>query len=206
MKTIRLMIADDHGLLRMGLATLMKFHPDIEVVGDAENGREAVELVRKLRPDVVVMDLMMPVMGGVEATRLIHEAQPEVRILILTTFGTSTDVALAVRAGAAGALVKDTPNDELIEAIRAVAGGASVFSPEIRRVLDEDPDPVAFTPRQMEVLKALTRGLSNPDIAKLLSISSDAVKQHVNAIFTKLGAANRAEAVAIALRKHLLKI
>ena len=206
MRRIRLMIADDHGLLRMGLATLMKFHTDIEVVGDAENGREAVELVRKLRPDVVVMDLMMPVMGGVEATRLIHEAQPEVRILILTTFGTSTDVALAVRAGAAGALVKDTPNDELIEAIRAVAGGASVFSPEIRRVLDEDPDPVAFTPRQMEVLKALTRGLSNPDIAKLLSISSDAVKQHVNAIFTKLGAANRAEAVAIALRKQLLKI
>lgn len=206
MKQIKLLIADDHGLLRMGLTTLMKFHKDIVVAGTAENGREAAVLAEKLHPDVVIMDLMMPVMNGVEATRLIRETSPGTRILILTTFGTSADIAAAIRAGASGALVKDTPNEELISAIRAVADGKSVYSPEIRRTLEENPEPIVLTDRQRQILEAVTRGLSNRDIAQMLSISPDAVKQHLSAVCAKLGAANRTEAIGIALRKQLLKL
>ena len=126
--------------------------------------------------------------------------------MILTTFGTSADVARAVQAGAVAALMKDTPNDELLDAIRAIAGGERVFSPEIQKTLAKDPDPPVLTERQKEILKFVTSGLRNSDVARQLGISTDAVKQHLNAICNKLGAVNRAEAVAIALRKHLLKI
>lgn len=206
MKPIRVLIADDHGLMRVGLATLMRFHHDLHVVGDAANGKEAVELARKLNPDIVVMDLMMPVMDGLEATRLIHRRQPDVRIAILTTFGGSIDVMRAIKAGASGALVKDTPNDELIDCIKRVARGEVVHSPEIRQMLSENNMPPELSHRQTDVLKSIMRGLTNADIAKQLDISVDAVKQHLNAVCEKLGAANRAEAVAIALRKQLLKI
>ena len=152
------------------------------------------------------MDLMMPVMDGVEATRQIHAEQPDIKIMILTTFGTSADVARAVQAGAVAALMKDTPNDELLNAIRAIADGERVFSPEIRKAIAKDPDPPVLTERQKEILKFITSGLRNSDVARQLGISTDAVKQHLNAICNKLGAVNRAEAIAIALRKHLLKI
>ena len=206
MKPIRILIADDHALVRVGLATLLQFHNDLQVVGEAENGREAVSRARKLRPDVIVMDLMMPVLDGLEATRHIHAELPDIRIIILTSFGTSADVTHAINAGATGAIMKDAPNDELIDAIRKVAAGKTVFSSEIRKMIRDDPEPPELTSRQTEVLESIMRGLTNVDIGKQLSISPDAVKQHLNAICEKLGAANRTEAVAIALRKHLLKI
>ena len=205
MKTIRILIADDHGLMRMGLTTLMRFHKDLQVVGGAENGEEAVRLARKLKPDVVVMDLMMPVLDGLEATRLIHREFPDIRIMILTTFGSSADVTRAVNAGACGALVKGAPNDELISAIRTIAVGGTAFSPEIETML-KAPQPPELTSRQREILEGIALGLASDAIAAKIGISADTVNQHLDAIRKKLGAANRTEAVAIALRKQLLKI
>ena len=205
MKRIRILVADDHALLRRGLVNLLKYQKDFSVVGEACNGEEAIELASRLEPDVVVMDLSMPVMDGVEATQRIHENQPDTHILILTTFGTSIDVARAVRAGASGALVKDSDDDELLSAIRTAANGGTAFSPEIQAQLQEPPPP-ELTDRQREILESIVHGLASDAIAAKLGISSDAVNQHINAIRTKLGAANRAEAVAIALRKHLLKM
>ena len=205
MKTIRILLADDHGLMRMGLTTLMRFHKDLQVVGGAENGEEAVRLARKLKPDVVVMDLMMPVLDGLEATRLIHREFPDIRIMILTTFGSSADVTRAVNAGACGALVKGAPNDELISAIRTIAAGGTAFSPEIETML-KVPQPPELTSRQREILEGIALGLASDAIAAKIGISADTVNQHLDAIRKKLGAANRTEAVAIALRKQLLKL
>jgi len=206
MNKTRILIADDHSLVRMGFASLLGYQPEFQVVGTAEDGKEAVRLFAELTPDVVVMDLMMPKMDGVEATRKIREKNPNARILILTSFGMSADVTRAISAGAAGAIMKDATNDELLRAIRTVAGGGTSISPAIRKTMTEEPNPPEFTKKQMEILHSVTRGLTNADIAKQLGISTDAAKQHTMAIFKKLGASNRSEAVAIALRKHLLKI
>ena len=206
MKTIRILLADDHSLIRMGLAALFKYQKDIKVVGEAEDGDEAVRLALRLKPDVVVMDLAMPVMDGATATARIREALPETHVLILTSFGTSADLSRALAAGATGALNKDSGNDELLTAIRTVADGGLSVSDEIARLIEEEPAPPDFTERQLEVLHAVTRGLTNAEIGRQFGISADAVKQHVNAIFAKLGAANRTEAVTIALRKQLLKM
>ena len=205
MKRIRILVADDHALLRRGLVTLLNYQKDLAVVGEAANGREAVKKAAELKPDVVILDLSMPLMDGVEVTQKIRETQSETRILILTSFGTSVDVARAVRSGASGALVKDSDDDELLSAIRAVASGGTAFSPEIKALLNE-PLPPELTDRQKEVLKGIVNGLASDAIASKLGISTDAVNQHINAVRAKLGAANRSEAVAIALRKQLLKI
>ena len=205
MKRIRILVADDHALLRRGLVTLLNYQKDLAVVGEAANGRETVKKAAELKPDVVILDLSMPLMDGVEVTQKIRETQSETRILILTSFGTSVDVARAVRSGASGALVKDSDDDELLSAIRAVASGGTAFSPEIKALLNE-PLPPELTDRQKEVLKGIVNGLASDAIASKLGISTDAVNQHINAVRAKLGAANRSEAVAIALRKQLLKI
>ena len=205
MKRIRILVADDHALLRRGLVTLLDYQKDLAVVGEAANGRETVKKAAELKPDVVILDLSMPLMDGVEVTQKIRETQSETRILILTSFGTSVDVARAVRSGASGALVKDSDDDELLSAIRTVAGGGTAFSPEIKALLNE-PLPPELTDRQKEVLKGIVNGLASDAIASKLGISTDAVNQHINAVRAKLGAANRTEAVAIALRKQLLKI
>ncbi len=205
MKKTRILLVDDHALLRRGLADLLRYESDLAIVGEAGDGEAAFEAAMRLKPDLVVMDLMMPVVDGVEATRRIKEALPETNILILTTFGTSADVARAVAAGASGAIMKDAATDVQLAAIRAVAAGGKVFSPEITRSMADDPAPPAFTQRQLEILEFVTHGLGNKEIANRFGISTDAVKQHLNAICTKLGAANRAEAVAIALRRQLLR-
>ena len=206
MKPIRILLADDHSLLRLGLTTLMKFHKEFEVVGCAENGLEAVSLAEKLEPDVIIMDLMMPVMDGVEATKRIHDADPDIRILLLTSFGTSAEVVRAIEAGASGALMKDTANDDLLSAIRAVASGESVFSPEIKKQIDSASLVPKFTQRQIDILQSVTQGHTNGEIARQLGISPDCIKKHLIVICNKLGASNRAEAASLALRKHLLKI
>ena len=204
--TIRVLIADDHTIVRIGLRTLLGAEKDIEVVGEAKNGEMAVKEALRLRPDVVIMDLMMPKMDGAEATAVLHERLPETKVIILTTFGSSDGIAHAIESGAAGALMKTADDDALISTIRSVAGGKTVISPDIKRLLAEDPPIPVLTTRQTEVLQSMMRGLTNRDIAKQLGIRQDGVNEHVAAILAKIGAANRTEAVAIALRKHLLKL
>ena len=206
MKPVSVLLVDDHALIRRGLADLIRYESDLKVAGEAANGQEAVEAARKLNPDVIVMDLMMPEMDGVEATRRIKAERPDSRILILTTFGTSADVARAMAAGASGAIMKDAETDDQLAAIRAVAAGGKAFSPGIEKALNELQPTPDLTDRQLLILESVTRGLTNRDIATMLGISADAVKQHLAAIFSKLGAANRSEAISIALRKHLLKL
>ena len=202
---IRILIADDHKMVRDGLAALLGMKKDLEVIGAVGNGQEAVEKALALKPNVVIMDLMMPIMDGVEATREIRKAAPTVQILVLTTFGTSDGIAHAIEAGALGAMMKSADHEELAEAIRKVAGGEQAISEEVALQMKIDPPVPNLTPRQMEILDSMVRGLNNLDIAKQLGIRRDGVKEHVNAILTKIGASNRTEAVAIALRKHLLK-
>lgn len=202
---IRILIADDHKMVRDGLAALLGMKKDLEVIGSVGNGQEAVEKALALKPNVVIMDLMMPIMDGVEATRKIRKSAPTVQILVLTTFGTSDGIAHAIEAGALGALMKSADHEELAEAIRKVAGGEQAISEEVALQMKIDPPVPNLTPRQMEILDSMVRGLNNLDIAKQLGIRRDGVKEHVNAILTKIGASNRTEAVAIALRKHLLK-
>ena len=206
MKPVSVLLVDDHALIRRGLTDLIRYESDLNVAGEASNGQEAVEAARKINPDVIVMDLMMPEMDGVEATRRIKAERPDSRILILTTFGTSADVARAMAAGASGAIMKDAETDDQLAAIRAVAAGGKAFSPGIEKALNELQPTPDLTDRQLLILESVTRGLTNRDIATMLGISADAVKQHLAAIFSKLGAANRSEAISIALRKHLLKL
>lgn len=202
---IRILIADDHTIVRTGLTALLGTVPGMEVVGEAKNGEEAVRQTARLKPDVVVMDLMMPKKDGAAATAEIVSSLPGTRVLVLTSFGASDAIARALDAGAAGAMMKDSPNSSLIAAIRAVASGKSAIAPEVRRIIASDPPAQVLTPRQEEVLLSMTRGLTNHDIASELSISEDRVEQHIRALLEKLGAANRTEAVAIAFRKHLIK-
>ena len=205
MKKIRVMIVDDHSIVRMGLAAILDLEKDLAVCGTAESGAEAVDAALHLKPDVIVMDLMMPDLDGAEATAAIRKVLPDAKILILTTFGTSRELSRAVSAGATGAVTKNIANAELVAAIHDTAEGKPHFSPEIRQALDDTAGIPDFTPRQMEVLKSITRGLSNDDIARQLGLSKTRIKQHLNEIYEKLGAANRAEAVAIAIHRELLK-
>ena len=203
---IRVLIADDHTIVRMGLSAMLETETDIQVVGQAKNGVEALAETQRLNPDIVIMDLMMPKKDGVEATIELKEKFPAVKVIILTTFGTSDGIAHAIECGAAGAVLKNAEDTELVTAIRKVAAGGKYLSPEIKQQLTNDPPVPELTPRQMQVLQSMTRGLTNRDIAKQLGIRQDGVNLHVNAILQKIGAANRTEAVAIALRKHLLKM
>lgn len=204
MKKIKVLIADDHAIVRTGLTSLLGTQRDFTVVGEADDGESAVTLARRLDPDVIIMDYRMPKMDGATATAEILSAQPEIKVLILTSYGEAEGIARALRSGAAGALMKTDNNDELIAAIRKLTDGQRVVSPEIERLLSETPSAQELTDRQLQILELVTRGLSNRDIADLLGIREDSVKKHANAIFAKIGAANRVEATAIALRKQLL--
>ena len=206
MGKLRVLIVDDHAILRMGLASLLNSKGALEVVGDAANGTSGIKKAQKLKPDVVIMDLMMPGMDGGETTRRLMAQDPDAKVLILTTFGTSDGITRALEAGAKGAIMKNCDFEELLTAIRSVAAGKNYISSEIKRIMSKDPPVAALSPRQTEILQSIVRGLSNPDIAKQLGISLDMVKEHVETLFQKIGAANRTEAVAIALRKHLLKV
>jgi len=206
MKKIRVMVADDHKIVRLGLSALLATEPDLVLVGEAENGVQAIQIARETTPDVIVMDLMMPKKDGVEATREILAERPETKILILTSYGTSNDVALALEAGAVGALMKTADDAQIAAVIRRLAVGERYVSPEIRRGMKDAPVIPSLSPRQAEILRQLTLGLTNKEIASQLGIRKDGVEEHINVIFGKLGASNRTEAVAIALRRHLLKV
>lgn len=201
---IKILIADDHAVVRLGLAALFSTQKDMKVVAKAKNGEEAVELAVKTRPDVIIMDFVMPRMDGAEAMMKIQELVPSAKVVMLTSFGSYEGVARAIRAGAAGAITKTTEDEQIVPIIRRVAAGETVVSPEIKKQLAESPAIPALSERQTQILAALTRGLSNPDIAKMLDTSPENVRDHLKIVFAKIGAANRAEAVSIALRKHLL--
>jgi len=203
---IRILIADDHSIVRMGLATLLEMEDDLELVGQSANGKAAVADAMRLMPDVVVMDLMMPVLDGVEATAAIMDKMPDVKIILFTTFPTSDLIAKALDYGAKGVVFKSAADTELVTAIRTVASGKPYISPSVAKLLASDPPIEPLTPRQSEILESISRGLSNSDIAKELGITPTTVREYTIALFQKIGAANRSEAVAIALRKHLLKI
>ena len=204
MNRIRVLIVDDHSILRMGLAALIGTRKDIEVAGDAESGQSAVAKFTQLRPDVVIMDLMMPGMDGIEATRKILSRSPDAKILILTTFGTSDKIAAALRAGALGAIMKNAAFPDLVAAIKATARGERYVADEIERIMADDPPVQDLSQRQLQILELMVRGLSNHDISVSLGISLDMVKEHATSLFARMGAANRTEAVAIALRKQLV--
>ena len=206
MDKIKILIADDHAIVRMGLVTLLGSQDGFEVVGEASNGEQAVSRALKLRPDVVVMDLVMPKKDGVAATAELREKLPAAKCLILTSFGTAEEMHAALKAGAAGILLKSTANSKLVATIKKVAAGKTVIADDVAQLLSEEESIPDLSPRQREILESITRGLSNAQIALQLDISAESVKTHMAKLFTKLGAASRAEAVAIALRKHLLKI
>ena len=206
MKKSRILIVDDHALLRHGLKSIIQYQKDMKVVGEAENGRLAVQQAKALSPDLVIMDLVMPVMDGVEASRLIKADSPDTKILILTTFGTSADIVRALDAGATGAVMKDTPDDRLLSAMRRIVNGETVLAPEIESMIKNDPVPPKLTERQLDILSSIARGFTNRDIALQLGLKPSGVRVHIDAILSKLCAATRAEAVAIAIKRGLLKI
>ena len=223
--SIRILVADDQAIVRDGLVTLLSLVDGLEVVGEAPDGLEAVRLVDALEPDVVLMDLRMPVLGGADATRRVLDAHPEVAVLVLTTFADDESIVGALRAGARGYLTKDAGRTELVSAIRAVAAGQSTFDASVGARLVQSltgaptpqpansgagagsPAPDALrtrhpelTPREAEVLALIAEGRSNPEIASALFVSVATVKAHVNTIFAKLGVTTRAQAITRALR------
>ena len=206
MKQIRILIVDDHAVVRLGLAALFKYQKDLKVVGEADDGESAIAKAANLKPDVVILDLMMPGIGATETTKRLRETVPSANVLVFTSFGTSGELANVLKAGAVGAILKGAPNEELLAAIRMAATGERVLSQKIEEFIRESPVTPEFTKRQAEILESVTRGFSNPTIAKQLGISTDAVKQHLNAIYQKLDVSTRTEAITAALRRQLLKV
>lgn len=200
----RVLIADDHSVVRMGLASLLGTAKNIEIAGEAVNGEDAVRKALKLRPDIVVMDIVMPKKDGVAATEEILAAAPDTKVLILTTFGTSDDISRALKAGATGAIMKSATNRELLAAVQSVAQGKRFISAEVEGILANDPPIPELSQRQSEILESIARGLTNKEIATQLDISLESVKSHVKVILEKLEASSRTEAAAIAQRKNLI--
>lgn len=205
MSKIKVLIADDHTLVRMGLRLLISSHKDLELVGEAEDGSEAISVVERKKPDVVVIDLQMPIVDGVEATERIRAISPKTNVILLTSFVSSDGISHALEKGAIGAILKTETETALVKAIRLAAVGESYITEEIRAQIAADPPIKSLSPRQLEIISSITRGLSNAEIGEQLGIDRITVKNHLAILFQKLGAANRSEAIAIALRKHLLK-
>lgn len=215
MSTIRILIADDHLVVRAGLTALLGTQPDFEVVGEAADGREAVHKVNELTPDVMLLDLEMPALDGVEVIKTLQGQNAAVRIIVFTVFDTDERIVAAVQAGAQGYLLKGAPRDELFRAVRVVYEGGSLLQPivasKLMRQMQQQanrPEPLIepLTSREQEVLDQLVQGLQNKEIASLLHISERTVKFHVSSILSKLGAGNRTEAVSIAAQHGLIEL
>jgi DNA-binding NarL/FixJ family response regulator len=212
------LIADDQALVRVGLRKILEAEPEISVIGEANDGEDAVTEARRLRPDVVVMDIRMPVLDGIEATRRIGRAEPGTRVLILTTFGLDEYVYDALRAGASGFMLKDAPPEEIAAAVRIVASGEALLAPTVTRAVIEEfarqqpasaptPPPAIdeLTSREREVFDLLARGFSNPEICEQLVISEATAKTHVARILQKLGLRDRVQAVIYAYETGLVR-
>ena len=205
-RKIKVLLVDDHVVVRMGLKAIVDLENDLKVVGEAANGEDAIKLAKQLDPDVAVVDLMMPKMNGIETTTILTRDFPGTKVLILTTFSDSNEVGLAMAAGAHGALSKDSSHGDIINAIRRVAAGEKYVSPEITAALSAESTTPKLSARHIEILAYAAKGLTNADIARVLGIGVDCVKAHMKTAFSRLGASNRSEAVALALRKNLLKL
>lgn len=202
---IKILLADDHSIMRVGLASLLSREKDMVVVGEAETGEEAIAKSRELKPDVVVMDLMMPTLSGAEATRLITETGDWPRVLVFTSYGTSADLARAVQNGASGVLLKNAPTRDLPQAIRRVVAGEKVLSREIQSLVNEESSMPRLTDRQLTQLELAARGFTNQEIADQLGVSLITVKKQFSEIFARLNVSNRTEAIAFALRRQKIK-
>jgi DNA-binding NarL/FixJ family response regulator len=205
---IRILLADDHGVVRQGLRMFLGLDPELEVIGEAENGAEAVEMARRLQPDVVLMDLLMPVMDGIAATEAIRKEMPDVEVLAVTSVLEDAAVINAVRAGAIGYLLKDTQADELCRAIKAAAAGQVQLAPQaaarLLREVRAPEQPEALTERETDVLRLVAQGLANKEIAQALSIGEKTVKTHVSHVLQKLGVQSRTQAALYAARIGLV--
>ena len=210
-KPIRVMLVDDHDMVRRGLASFLQSKPDLELVGEARNGTEAVMICNRVRPDVILMDLVMPEMDGAETTRIILERWPEIKVIALTSFQEKDLIREALQAGAIGYLLKNVTVDELAIAIRSANSGQSTLAPEAIQALLQSPtmgqsaeNRYNLTEREMEVLVLMVDGLNNREIAERLFVSRATAKAHVSHIFDKLNVSNRAEAIALALREKII--
>ena len=203
---IRILIADDHFIVRMGLTALVNMEPDMEVIGEAANGAHAVDIFGKLNPDLVLMDLRMPVKDGIEATAEIRNKFPTARILMLTTYDGDEDIHKALQAGAQGYVLKNSTAEALIPALRAVAAGQQWIPKDIASRLVSRKSFEELTPRELQVLHQLARGLANKEIADTLNISEHTVKDHLKSILGKLRVADRTEAVTTAIQRGIIHL
>jgi len=208
-KPIRVILVDDHAVVRSGLSAFLMVYDDLEFVGEAASGEEAIRLCKKLRPDVVLMDLVMPGIDGAAATQAIREDCPDTQVIALTSFKEQELVQGALRAGAIGYLLKNVSADELVSAIRAAHAGKPTLAPEAANALikaSQNPPPVwdDLTPREREILALMVEGLSNPEIAEKLVVSRSTVKFHVSSILSKLGVSTRTQAVTMALQNKII--
>jgi len=206
---IRVMLVDDHTMVRRGLATFLKVFDDLQLVGEAESGEAAIQLCAEVLPDVILMDMALPMMDGATATRAIRKHFPQVQVIALTSFKEGKIIRNALEAGAIGYLLKDVSADELVRAIRAAHAGRATLSPEAAQALvetaNQPPAPgLDLTEREREVLTLMIEGLNNTQIAGRLTVSPSTIKSHVSNILSKLGVASRTEAVTLALRNHIV--
>lgn len=205
-RTIRVLAVDDHPLVRKGIASILANESDMDLVAEAGNGREAVERFIEYRPDVVLMDLRMPQMDGIEATRAIRREDPEARIIALTSYDGDQDIYRALEAGVRGYILKEMVHTDVVKAIRTVDSGKRLMPPEVAERLSEYFPQVALTPREVEVLSFVARGLANKEIAHKLGTANGTIKMHVQNILEKLGASDRTHAVTIAMERGILHL